>query len=100
MYFPVRMPYEVCTLPLSRVRELLFLKMSVVFSTRVRTLLEIGLARMKLCSHLTFVAPWLPWLSYHVEISIHLMYSYDSPDLTIYAIVKYIIASTIILAKN
>jgi hypothetical protein len=35
-----------------------------------------------------------------VEISIQLSISCDSPDLTIYAIVKYIIASTIILAEN
>jgi hypothetical protein len=59
VYLPVRMPNEVHILPLSRVRESLFLKMSIVFSTRVCTLLEMGPVRIQFCSHLTSVALWL-----------------------------------------
>ena len=48
--------------------------MSIVYSTHFHTLLEMGPAKIKLCSHLTSLAPWPPWLWYHVEISIQIKY--------------------------
>ena len=45
--------------------------MCIVFSTKVRTLLEMRPAKILLFSHLTSIAPWI-W--YHVEISIQIKY--------------------------